>query len=170
MAELNAAGRLRPAAGHSKVSGSRWWRSALACLVAALSLAGCGQPASDPEARIRALLAEVEQAAEAGDFQALAERVARDYADGEGRDRRSLLFLTRTMLGRYPRLELVVTVREVEILSPRLARVRLDVITAGAGPGGLSADAFPVELSLRDDGGDWQLTRAEWGRRSGDGI
>jgi len=152
------------------VESSMSWRAALAGLAMAVALAGCGQPASDPEARIRALLAEVEQAAEAGDFEVLADGVARDYADREGRDRRSLLFLVRAMLTRYPRLELVVTVREIEILSPRLARVRLDVITAGAGPAGLSADAFPVELSLRDDGGDWQLTRAEWGRRRGDGI
>ena len=154
--------------------GAMRWRGALAglamAIAVAIALAGCGQPASDPEAGIRALLAEVEQAAEAGDFEMLADRVARDYADREGRDRRSLLFLVRAMLTRYPRLELVVTVREIEILSPRLARVRLDVITAGAGPAGLSADAFPVELSLRDDGGDWQLTRADWGRRHGDGI
>lgn len=167
---MNAAGRNHPAPRAAKASKLAGWRAAGIGLVAVLSLAGCGQPASDPEARIRALLAEVERAAQAGEFEVLADRVARDYADREGRDRRSLLFLVRSMLTRYPRLELVVTVREIEILSPRLARVRLDVITAGAGPAGLSADAFPVELSLRDDGGDWQLTRAEWGRGGGDDI
>jgi len=145
--------------------GARWpW------LVAAVLLAGCGQPDADPEARIRETLAAAEAAAEAGDFQVLAERVAGDYADREGRDRRTLLLTLRGLLLRYPRLELIVTVREIEVLSPQVARVRLEVLSAGAGPAGLSADAFPMVLSLRDEGDGWTVTRAEWDRRSGDGI
>lgn len=139
-------------------------------LVVALFMAGCGPPDSDPEARIREALAAAEVAAEAGDFSALADRVARDYADGEGRDRRTLLLTLRGLLLRYPRLELIVTVREIEVLSPQVARVRLEVLSAGAGPAGLSADAFPMVLSLRDEGDGWQVTRVEWGRRSGGGI
>lgn len=151
---------------------ARWVRRTLASgwLAVALFAAGCGQPASDPEARIRAALAEVEIAAEAGDFEALATRVAREYEDRQGRDRRTLLFTMRGLLMRYPRLELIVTVREIEVVSPQIARVRLEVLSAGSGPGGLSADAFPMELSLREDGGEWKVTRAEWDRRRGDGI
>jgi hypothetical protein len=139
-------------------------------LLAALCLSACGRPASDPELRIREALAAAELAVETGGYEALAAMVARDYADSEGRDRRALRLLLRGMLVRYPRAELVVTVREIEILSPRLARVRLEVLAAGAGGGRLSADAFPMELSLRDDGDGWQVTRAEWGRRFGGGI
>jgi hypothetical protein len=150
------------------VWGAGW--AALPWLVLALLVAGCGQPESDPEARIRAALAEAQTAAETGDFEALAGRVSRDYADQEGRDRRTLLLTLRGLLMRYPQAKLVVAVREIEVLSPQLARVRLEVLAAGAGPAGLSADAFPVELSLRDEGGGWKVTRAEWGRRSGRGI
>lgn len=151
---------------------ARWGRRtlALAWLAGALLGSGCGQPASDPEARIRAALADVETAAEAGDFEALAARVAREYEDRQGRDRRTLLLTMRGLLMRYPRLELIVTVRDVEVVSPQIARVRLEVLSAGTGPEGLSADAFPMELSLREDGGEWKVTRAEWGRRRGDGI
>lgn len=145
-------------------------RMALPWLAAVLLAAGCGQPESDPEARIRETLAAAEIAAEAGDFETLAAAVARDYADREGRDRRTLLLMVRGMLMRYPRLELVVTVREIEVLAPQLARVRIELLAAGAGAAGLSADAFPLELSLRDDGDGWQVTRAEWGRRFRDGI
>lgn len=145
-------------------------RRVLPWLAAALLAAGCGQPPSDPEARIREALAEAEIAAETGDFAALAARIARDYADREGRDRRTLLLMVRGMLMRYPRLELVVTVREIEVLSPQLARVRVEVLAAGAGAAGLSADAFPLEFSLRDEGEGWRVTRAEWGRRLRDGI
>jgi hypothetical protein len=145
-------------------------RMVLPWLAAVLLAAGCGQPESDPEARIRETLAAAEIAAESGDFETLAAAVARDYADREGRDRRTLLLMVRGMLMRYPRLELVVTVREIEVLSPQLARVRIELLAAGMGAAGLSADAFPLELSLRDDGDGWKVTRAEWGRRFRDGI
>lgn len=135
-----------------------------------LSVAGCGRPASEPEAQIRAALREAELAAEAGDYEALAARVTRDYADRAGRDRRALLLTLRGLLMRYPRLEIIVTVREIEVHSPQLARVRLEILAAGAGPAGLSADAFPVELSLRQERGTWKVTRAEWGSRFGGGI
>jgi hypothetical protein len=154
--------RKRAAAGQT--------RAALAWLVAALLVAGCGQQVSDPETRIREALAEAEIAAESGDLDALAARVARDYADREGRDRRTLLLTLRGLLMRYPRLELVVTIKEIEIVSPQFARVRVEVLAAGAGPAGLSADAFPLEVSLRDDGDGWQVTWAEWGRRFAGGI
>lgn len=148
------------------------WRSAGAAGLCLLLLwagmaGGCGREVPDPEARIRELLAVAEQAAESGDYDALAGMVARDYADREGRDRRALLLTLRGLMMRYPRAELVVTVRELEVLSPQLARVRVEVLSAGMGPGGLGADAFPLELSLRDEGGGWKVTRAEWGRRGG---
>lgn len=147
-------------------SPSRAWLPWLVLVI----LAGCGEPVTDPEVRIREALTAAEAAAEAGDHAALAAAVARDYADDAGRDRRMLALTLRGLLMRYPRMELIVTVREVDVLSPQLARVRLEVISAGAGPAGLSADAFPLALSLRDDGGGWKVTRAEWGRRSGGGI
>lgn len=147
-----------------------WASAALFSLLLALAAGGCGRTASDPELQIREMLAEAELAAEAGNHEALARRVARDYADQGGRDRRQLVYLVRGLLTRYPRLELIVTIREIEILAPDLARVRLEVMSAGAGPAGISADAFPVELSLRDSGGGWEVIRAEWGRRFSHGI
>lgn len=142
----------------------------MALLVAALALAACGGPAPDPEGRLRAAIAAAEEAAEAGEHAVFADLVARDYADASGRDRTRMLLTIRGLLMRYPRLELIVTVREIELLSPQLARVRLDILTAGLGPAGLSADAFPLELSLRDDGGGWQVTRARWGSEVAGGI
>lgn len=155
---------------NGKAARRRTSRAALSLLCFTLLFGGCGQPVSDPEARVREALAEAQLAAEAGDFDALASWVARDYADQEGRDRRTLLLTLRGVLMRYPQMKLLVTVREIEVLSPQLARVRVEVLGAGAGPAGLSADAFPVELSLRDEGAGWKVTRAEWGRRSRGGI
>lgn len=139
-------------------------------LVCAAWLAACGQPPEAPEQRIREALAAAELAAERGDYETLAGLVARDYADREGRDQRAMRLMLRGLLMRYPRAELIVSIREIEVLSPQLARVRLEVIAAGAGGGRLSADAFPIDLSLRDEGGGWRVTRAEWGRQLRGGI
>lgn len=141
-----------------------------ALLVAALAVTACGAPAPDPEGRIRAAIAAAEEAAEAGEHALLADLVARDYADASGRDRTRMVLTMRGLLMRYPRLELIVTVQEIELLSPQLARVRLDILTAGLGPAGVSADAFPLELSLRDEGRGWQVTRARWGGEVAGGI
>ena len=155
-----ASGTMRP----------KHWAGCLALLLAGLFVAGCGGPAPDPEGRLRAALAAAEAAAESGDHAFFADVVAGDYADAEGRDRMRVLLTLRGLLMRYPRLEIIVDVREIELLSPRLARVRLEILTAGLGPAGLSADAFPLELSLRDEGDGWQVTRARWDRRAGGGI
>jgi len=157
-------GRSKGAAPPRLAAGAWPW------LLVALLAAGCGKPATEPEARIREALAAAETAAEGGDIDALAAWIARDYGDAAGRDRRTLVLNLRGLLMRFPRLELIVTVREVEVLSPQLATVRLELLSAGAGPDGLSADAFPLTLSLRDDGRGWRVTRAEWGRGSGGGI
>ena len=132
-----------------------------------LLLGACGGPAPDPEGRLRAALAAAEEAAEQGDHEFFAAHVSRDYADAAGRDRTRVLLTLRGLLMRYPRLEIIVNVREIELLSPRLACVRLEILTAGLGPAGLSADAFPLELSLRDEGDGWEVTRARWGRDAG---
>lgn len=145
---------------------SAWWALGLAVL-----LAGCGAPpAGDPETEIRKLVATAEVAAQDGDFDALADLVANDYADRAGRDRREVLLLTRGLLMRYARLELLVRIDEVQVLSPQLASVRLAVIAAGASAAGLSADTFPLALSLRNEGAGWQVTQANWGRDLDRGI
>lgn len=145
--------------------------AAVCALALAGLLAGCSEPpAGDPETEIRKLVATAETAAQDGDFDALAELVASDYADRAGRNRRELLLLTRGMLMRYARLELLVRVDDVQVLSPQLASVRLAVIAAGASAAGLSADAFPLALSLRNEGAGWRVTRAEWGRHLDGGI
>jgi hypothetical protein len=82
-------------------SGRGAWPGAWPWLVVTILGAACGGPVSDPEERIRAALAEAESAAEAGDLAALAERVAHDYADQAGRDRRALGLVLRGLLMRY---------------------------------------------------------------------
>lgn len=132
-----------------------------------LLVCACSPDPTDPEAAIRAAIEAAELAAEAGRHGELAGKLADDYADRDGRDRRDISLLLRGLLMRYPRLELVVTVRDIEVLTAEFARARLDVIAAGVG-GRIAADAFPVALDLRDDGDGWRVTSAAWGRGARD--
>jgi hypothetical protein len=131
-------------------------------LMAALLACACSRDPADPEAAVRTAIEAAERAAETGRHGELAALLADDYADRDGRDRRAMSLLLRGVLLRYPRLELVVTVRGVELQAAGFARARLDVIAAGAGRR-IAADAFPVVLDLRDDGDGWRATAAAWG-------
>lgn len=144
----------------------RSWRGVAALLMAAI-LSGCGDRAPDPDAALRQMLDKAEAAAEAGDADALAALIAGDYSDVAGRDRRSLALMVRSLLLRYRHLELVVSVDEMELFSPVLARVEVRVFAAGAGSARLSADGFRIEATLRDDGGGWQVVSATWGGLGG---
>lgn len=130
--------------------------------LAALLAAGCGEPAQDPEAALREMVAAAEAAAEAGEPGELVDLIAPDYADPAGRDRRGLSMLVRGLVLRYRHVELLVTVERVELFSPVLGRVDLKVAAAGAGGGRLDVDAFGLSLAVRDDGDGWRVTSAEW--------
>jgi hypothetical protein len=54
------------------------------------ALLGCGAPAATPEQQVRAALAALEAAAEAGDAGAFAELVSAGYQDPYGHDREKL--------------------------------------------------------------------------------
>ena len=135
---------------------------AFSAILACLLIAGCGEPPRDPEAALAQMLAQAEAAAEAGEAGTLAGLVAEDYEDAGGRDRDRLVLMLRGLLLRYPHLELVVSVEELELFSPVLARVELSVLAAGAGAGRFSAEGLEISVSLRDDGDGWRVTSARW--------
>jgi len=107
-------------------------------------------------------------AAGSGDAAALGAMISDEYADREGRDRRAMTFLLRTLLGRYPDLLVVISDLEVQPLSGELATASMTLTLAGrdgARPflAGLDADRLRLRLALRRDGREWRVTRAEWG-------
>jgi len=111
-------------------------------------------------------------AARAGDARALAGMISEEYEDGEGRDRRAIAFLLRSLLGRYPSLIVIVGDLEVEPLSAELATAEMTLILAGrdAGlplPAGLDGDRLRMRLALGRERGDWRVTRADWGPAAG---
>ena len=143
-------------------------RVRLLVVVFAACSAGCAPSAGDPAAEVAALIASGEAAAEAGDHRAISELLADDYDDAAGRDRRQVAFMLRSLMGRYPNVMISVRDIDVDVISPELANADATVLLlarrqGGALPFGVDGDAFRLRLALRREGGDWLVTRAQWG-------
>jgi hypothetical protein len=140
--------------------------SALA-LALALPLA-CARDTATPEDRVRAVLDALVEGARNRDAAALKEHVSESYADGRGHDKRKLTQLAAFHFLRNSSIHLLSRVRAVELAAPDEARAQVAVALAGrpiSGPAalpGLRADLYRFEFVLREEGGAWRVTRAEW--------
>jgi hypothetical protein len=143
--------------------------SRIGAVLALGAVLGCSSPS--PEERIRARIAEAEEAAEAGDLRALRDLVAPDYSDAEGRDKRAIDGLVAFYLTRNRSLHVLADVRSIRLVARDEAEVELLVAVAASpisGPGALAnldADLLRIDLDLRAAGGaDWKVTSAGWRR------
>ena len=141
------------------------------CLVATISigLIGCGRAPDDPVREITALIDMAESAAEGHDAQTIVGMLSDDYEDEEGHDRRTMAFLVRSWLGRYPNLLLVVSDLAIEPVSAELATAQLALTAVGRDGtrpvvSGIDADRIRVRLALSRESGQWRVSRAEWSR------
>ncbi len=145
-------------------------RLRVAWLVVAIALiSGCDGPGPGPEAEISQLVDTAVDAARTGNATALGEMVSDRYQDPQGRDRRAVVFLLRTLLGRYPNLLVVVRDLQVQPVSAALATAEMTLAVVGRDgsrslPASIDADRVRIRLALERDGGDWRVTRAEWTR------
>ncbi len=142
-------------------------RAVVAALIVALFGLACAE-ADGPEAQVRRLLAEIEQAAEEGDLSALRASVSERYQDESGHDKRALMqFLTFQVMRRGNR-NAVVRIEEVALRSDARAEVSLTAglagtDAAGGGLAGVRADVYHVDLDVeRESDGDWRLVWAQW--------
>lgn len=145
-------------------SGSRWLAGWL--LVAALALGGCGEDAS-PEARVRAVIAAGEAAAEERDLGGILELVSENYRDENGAGRDELGQYLRGYLVTHQSVHLLTRIDGIEFPYRDYARVRLTVGTLGREAAGatafeLAGDVYDVALELALEGDEWRVTRAAW--------
>ena len=134
----------------------------LIVLALALGALGCAEPES-PEAQVRAVLAQIEAAAEAGDVGAFDDLISVQYADAYGHDKRALADFVRLHVLRHPRgREVLLRVREVQLTGASSASVVLHAGFAGAGQSQLHADAYAVDLDLALEDDAWRVTWAQW--------
>ncbi|MDH4109796.1 MAG: hypothetical protein OEW35_16030 [Gammaproteobacteria bacterium] len=138
--------------------------------VALLSVAGCSDESSSPEAEVRAWLAAAEAAAEERDRSALLDLLADSYADGRGNDKEAIGNMLRVYFFRQQSVSLLTRVEEIRVHGDSAAEVDMFVGMAGTTNTafGIRADAYDFALELVKDDGDWLLIGARWGEAGGE--
>jgi hypothetical protein len=125
-------------------------------LLATIFLAACGAKSSD-EQRVRALIDEVETAAEARDTSDVLEHVAETYADSGGLDKTQLRDFLRGYFLTHPKLELVVNIESLEFPVDGLAQAVISVTTVEL----TDPNRQQLKVEFRRSGSDWQVARAD---------
>jgi hypothetical protein len=149
------------------------WRTmrrpaALLVAISAIAWPACSSEPEPAEARIRALLAEMEVAAEAKDLRPLKAVVSERYTDELGNDRRGIVRLLTYHFLRNQSIHLLTRVAAIELPEPGRASVTAYVAMAGRPiPDAdaltqLRANLYRFDFALEDVGKSWQVTRAAW--------
>ena len=125
-------------------------------LLATILLAACGAKTSD-EQQVRALIDEVETAAEARDASDVLEHVADDYADSRGLDKTQLQDFLRGYFLAHPKLELAVNIESLEFPVDGLAQAVISVTTVEL----TDPDLQRLKVEFRRSGSAWQVARAD---------
>ena len=142
-------------------------------LASALAVLGTGCGAADPQAEIRALLAEAEEAAEARDVGFFSGVLADGYRDARGNDRDEMLRTLRGYFIANQRIEILSRVDEIVVESDGSARAVVHAGMVGRRAGaelidGIEADLYRFELTLVNDGAEWQVASADFRRAVGE--
>ena len=122
--------------------------------VAVILLAACGSRSSDEE-QVRALLDAAEAAAEARDTSDVLEVIASDYSDSQGFDRAQLQGFLRAYFLANPRVEILLTVQDLEFPVEGLGRARVGITSLPAG------DRATLQVEFRKEGARWLVSRAD---------
>ncbi len=135
-------------------------------VAATVLFAGCSREES-PEARVRAVIAAGEAAAEARDLSGLLEHVSPAYRDAGGGGPDELKQTLRGYFVMHQSVHLLTRIESVEFPYRDYARVRLKVGTLGHGASGatsldLAADVHDVVLELQLEDDEWKVVRAAW--------
>jgi hypothetical protein len=125
-------------------------------LLTAILLAACGSKAGD-EQQVRALVDEIESAAESRDAGDVLEHVSADYTDSGGLDRTQLRNFLRGYFLAHPRLELAVNIESLEFPVDGLAQAVITVTTVEL----TDPNRQRLKVEFRRYGGEWQVTRAD---------
>jgi len=161
-------GALEQARPRRDVRGAVRRPAALLAAISAIALPACSSPPQSAEARIRALLAEMEVAAEGKDLRPLKAVVSEQYADEFGNDRQAIVGLLTYHFLRNQSIHLLTRVAEIELPEPERASVTVYVAMAGRpipdvdAMTQLRANLYRFDFALEDLEERWQVKRAAW--------
>ncbi len=144
-------------------------RSGVALLGLVVLAAACSahEPAS-PEAQLRALFAQAEEAAERKDIAVLRRLLSERYTDALGNDRRAVEGILRVQFVRNQSIHLFTRVATIALPAPGRAQATVYVAMAGWPITKadelvrLRADLYRFVFFLEKEGRDWRVLRAEW--------
>lgn len=136
--------------------------AALAAL-ALLFLVACGSEPLTPEDEVRAALAGIEASAEAGDVGAFEGLVSEAYGDPFGHDKQGLMaFATFHVLRNQRGREVILRVRDVQVVQEGRAVAVVHVGLAGSGAAAVRANVYEVAMDFVREDDAWRLSFAEW--------
>ena len=124
------------------------------CVV--IFLCGCSARTSDEE-KVRAAITSMENAAEARDTSDVLAWVAEDYADSQGLSRAELANFLRGYFLAHPKIELMVSVENLQFPADGLAQAQISVTRLGLG----DADRATFKVEFRRSGDEWRVSRAD---------
>jgi len=141
----------------------------IATFGALLALAGCGD-ADSPEQQVREVIGQMEAAVEARDVSALLAHLSEDYRDPNGSGPQEASRYARGYFIANQSIHLLTRIESLEFPSDGEARAKVLVGMVGqdadaAATWDLAADLYQFKIALRREGGEWQVTFAEWQRR-----
>lgn len=135
----------------------------------ALIMVGCGAPEQSPEARIKALIAAVEAAAEARDISGLKDLVSSRYQDRRGHDRQTALRIAQGLFIRNQKIHLLTVIRDMEIAG-ETASARILAAMAGRpiesvqSLVNIRAELMRFDVEFVREDGEWRVRSADWRR------
>lgn len=134
-----------------------------------LMLAACSESVSDPEAALRAWVADAEIAAEEKDRSGLLAMISENYADSRGNDHKRIGDMLRIYFFRQQHIALLTSIDEISMMGDSAALLQLTVGMAGTNNSalGVSADAYEFEFELELVDENWMLIGARWGELGG---
>lgn len=142
-----------------------------AVLLCAL-LCACGGEPSSPEAQIKAVITQMEQAAEQRKRRDLSEHVSDSYRDEYG-DKNALNNIFRAYLLRNQSINIFTVIHSMQAVSAQQYHVELSAFMAAKGvdvesaAGRLKADSHRFSVTFVDESageGDWKVRSAVWKR------
>jgi hypothetical protein len=138
-------------------------------LIALVTLTACGD-ADSPEQQVRQVIGEMEAAVEARDVGEFVEHFSSEYRDAHGMTSDEAARHARGYFIANQSIHLLTRVEQIEFPVADEARARVLVGMVGrdadaAGNWNLAADLYEFRLSLRQEGGDWKVSFADWSKK-----
>ncbi|MEE2787782.1 MAG: hypothetical protein VX589_10615 [Myxococcota bacterium] len=136
-----------------------------------LFASSCKQKPSNPEAQVRALIAQTEALVESRNLSDLKPLIADDYRDGKGMKKRQVVALLQMQFLRKKSIHLLTRIVDLNVEeSGESATAAVLVAMAGQAVEsvnalkGIRADLMKLNFRLKRDGGDWLVIGSTWRR------